>query len=292
ACLSCSQAGSMGTCLAVDQGLVDPHKACTDEGAASCGKNGKCDGFGGCQLYAAETICMPAACAGDRLQTAGTCNGQGACRAPGVQNCWPYRCSNNECATSCKKDDDCQPGHACVNGSCGLKPQGQTCMDGTECVSGFCVDGVCCADACDGACRSCALPSSMGRCASVPAGGADPRGTCMDKGGASCDTDGACDGAGACPKYKLGTECQPEHCEANVYTPPSTCNSTGQCMGNVSLPCAPFACNGSRCFTACGTNSDCVAPNSCVQTSCGKKGNGAFCSNQAECSSGFCQQGV
>ena len=61
-------------------------------------------------------------------------------------------------------------GQVCQNGSCGPKPNGQPCAAAGECVSNFCVDGVCCDEACGGACRSCALPSSMGRCVPVAGG--------------------------------------------------------------------------------------------------------------------------
>ena len=40
--------------------------------------------------------------------------------------------------------------------------------------SGFCAQGVCCATACAGPCRSCALPGSFGTCTTVPRGALDP----------------------------------------------------------------------------------------------------------------------
>jgi hypothetical protein len=292
ACSACNQVGREGTCWPTDQGVVDPRGVCKNEGASSCGHTGTCDGFGGCALYRAETICKSPSCSGDRLDTAGTCNGLGACRPPGVQACAPFRCSGGACDTKCATDADCQAGHACVAGSCGPKQSGQTCAKGAECASTFCVDGVCCADACQGACRTCALPSSMGRCAPVPAGAADLRAMCVDQGVASCGTDGVCDGAGSCRKYAAGTPCAAEHCESNVYTPASTCNSTGQCAAPSTLPCAPYACNGARCFAYCTTSAACVMPNVCDASSCGKKNNGSFCSDASECGSGFCAQGV
>jgi hypothetical protein len=293
ACVACNQVGREGTCWPIDQGVADPRNVCKDAGAASCGRSGTCDGFGGCALYRAETICVAPTCSGDRLNTAGTCNGLGVCRAPGVQPCAPFGCSTGACNTKCSSDSDCQTGHACVAGSCGLKQSGQTCAKGAECASTFCVDGVCCGDACQGACRTCALPSSMGRCSSVPVGAGDPRGTCVDQGVSTCGNDGVCDGAGGCRKYKPGTPCAAERCDLNVYTPASACNSTGQCVAPAALPCAPFACNGARCFTQCTSNAACVAPNVCdAQSSCGKKTNGSFCSDKSECGSAFCAQGV
>jgi hypothetical protein len=293
ACVSCAQVGREGTCWPTDQGVTDPHKVCVAQAASTCGRTGTCDGFGGCALVQAETICVAPSCAGDRLNTAGTCNGVGVCLAPGVQTCEPFRCASGACETKCTTDADCETGHACVAGSCGPRQNGQLCAKAGDCASGFCVDGVCCADACLGACKSCALPSSMGRCAPIPAGGGDARGQCVDHGAASCGTDGFCDGAGACRKYAVGTACAAEHCESNVYTPGATCNTTGQCAAPATIGCAPYACNGARCWGSCTADAACVAPNTCdANNSCGKKPTGAFCSDKSECVSGACAQGV
>ena len=53
-------------------------------------------------------------------------------------------------------------------GSCGPAPggpkkNGEICGAGTECMSTFCKDGVCCNNACDTACKSCAT----GTCTNV-----------------------------------------------------------------------------------------------------------------------------
>ncbi|HEY5448391.1 MAG TPA: hypothetical protein VIQ54_06555 [Polyangia bacterium] len=293
ACVSCNQDNRQGTCWPTDAGNPDPHGQCMSELASTCGTTGACDGIGGCALYAPETVCVPASCAaGDRINTAGTCNGLGTCRTPGVQNCAPYKCANNGCISKCTSDDDCVAGHSCVNGSCGPRAIGQPCTVSADCASNFCVDGVCCAEACTGSCRSCSLPSSLGRCTLMPAGSADPRVTCADQGASSCGTDGRCDGAGSCRKYRMGTVCAPAHCENNVFTPESTCNATGACVAPNTITCVPFACNGNQCFNACAVDANCSPGNLCLSNSCGKKPNGAFCSNGDECTSTFCAQGV
>ncbi|HXU05915.1 MAG TPA: hypothetical protein VN903_33405, partial [Polyangia bacterium] len=292
ACVSCNQDSRPGTCWPIDAGNPDPHGVCQSQLAATCGTTGACDGIGGCALYAAETVCVPQSCSGDRLNTAGTCNGVGTCRTPGVQNCAPYKCANNGCISKCASDDDCVAGPSCVNGSCGPKAPGQPCTVAADCASNFCSDGVCCAEACGGACRSCALPSSMGRCTFVPAGATDPRSTCGDTGASSCGTDGRCDGAGACRKYKMGTVCAAAHCDNNVFTPESTCNPTGDCVAPNTITCVPYACNGNQCYGACAVDANCSAGNLCLGNSCGKKPNGAFCSNGGECISTNCAQGV
>jgi hypothetical protein len=292
ACTACNQPGRLGTCLPVDMGKPDPRGLCTDQGAPSCGHKGTCDGLGGCANYARDTQCLMPSCTGNRLNTAGTCDGLGTCRAPGVQNCHPFRCVAGACTNRCQIDTDCDSGTICQNGTCGPKPIGFVCGDAAECASGFCVDGVCCENACSGTCHSCALPGSPGHCLMVAADNVDPRGACRDDGAAACGTNGKCDGTGSCAKYAVGTPCDGEKCISGVYTPPSACNATGQCVAPDARPCAPFACNGNQCFSTCATNVQCKQPNSCVANSCGLKVPAAACSAGTECASGFCAQGV
>jgi hypothetical protein len=291
-CVSCATTGRLGTCWPIDQGVPDPRAVCKDQGAASCGANGKCDGYGGCEKYATETVCLPASCTGTRRNTPGTCDGNGTCRPQGVRNCAPFLCADGLCTESCKSDADCESGHACVGGQCGKRSLGTACAGDGDCASNMCVDGVCCNSACTGGCLSCALSSAMGHCTPIATGAVDPRGVCTDLGATSCSTNGRCDGAGGCQKYKEGTLCAPETCAGNVYTPASVCSATGQCTPPDSLPCAPFVCNGSACFNACTSDQNCVSPNVCNGNSCGKKMRGASCSQAGECQTGFCAQGV
>ena len=46
----------------------------------------------------------------------------------------------------------------------------------------------------------------------------------------SCATDGKCDGAGGCRKYRPGTLCAAETCADNVYTPPLDLQRDRQCV--------------------------------------------------------------
>jgi hypothetical protein len=76
-----------------------------------------------------------------------------------------------------------------------LKPNGESCSTGGECVSNVCADGVCCNRDCSAACYTCAAPGVMGTC--VPSDvGTNPRGLCGDDGLASCGHNGQCDGTG------------------------------------------------------------------------------------------------
>jgi hypothetical protein len=299
ACLSCDQPGSVGRCKFIDAGL--PDAKCKAGPSATCGTTGLCDGAGACALFPENTPCGAATCAGSvLLDTARVCDGQGTCRAAQLVDCSPYLCSGGECNASCTSDADCEPGHQCVSttvrgtttGRCGLKKNGQSCSYPGDCESNQCVDGVCCESACDGPCRSCALPGSPGRCGNVASGAADPRNTCVDEGKSSCGTDGLCDGAGACRTYAPGTVCGTQTCQAGIYTAASTCSQSGACVPPLPRACDPFICNGSSCYSACATNSHCAPGKFCVNGSCGLKNGGAECSSGSECQSSHCAQGV
>ena len=292
ACVACNLVGHEGTCWPIAAGNLDPRKLCKDSGPASCGQTGSCDGQGSCDLYSRGTVCSPPICSGDRLLGAATCDGNGLCGQSDVNDCAPYRCINGACKAPCGQDSDCQTGHVCVNQSCGPRPIGQPCGASTECASNFCVDGVCCENACEGACLSCALASSKGRCRDLPAGALDSRNVCHDSGAHSCGTNGKCDGGGGCQKYAKNTQCAGEGCTNNVYSPPSACDGNGACVFPGTRSCAPFACNGSKCFDRCTQDQNCVTPNVCNGNSCGKKNPGATCNNNTECLSNICAQGV
>ena len=49
-CVTCAAQGSVGTCLPADVG-TDPRNDCADQGIASCGTDGVCDGTGACRKY-------------------------------------------------------------------------------------------------------------------------------------------------------------------------------------------------------------------------------------------------
>lgn len=293
ACVGCRTVGRVGFCWPTEAGAPDPRATCKDAGAVSCGQTGACDGSGGCAKYPAGTACKPPACSGTTLTAPGTCDGSGSCAAGGSVDCAPYTCGSGACRSSCSSDADCVAGVPCIGGSCGKKTMGQSCADPGECATGFCVDGICCQSACTGPCRRCDASALPGRCVPLPPGSPDPRGLCTDLGPVSCGANGKCNGSGGCQVYKAGTACgAPETCSGSTHKLPDTCDGMGSCKPGGTLSCAPFACNGSTCFTSCDGNEDCVAPNLCIMGSCGKKPNGAACSAPGECGSGLCEQGV
>ena len=299
ACVSCGETGSVGHCSYIAVNRADPD--CNGEDATTCGRTGLCDGAGRCTLFSENTVCESSNCSGLLENTPRTCDGRGTCRDSQLVDCAPFLCSHGACESSCdlKGTDVCEPGHACVSstvgavvGICGKRKNGQSCTSADDCDSGQCVDGVCCENSCEGACRSCNLPSSPGRCLNVAVGAADPRKTCKDAGESACSTNGLCDGQGACQHYPAGTPCSGESCVSGKYFPPSRCDDSGLCTQSPSRQCSPFLCNGSACFGSCTSNVQCSVGNTCQNASCGLIENGTDCSQAGECKSGFCAQGV
>ncbi len=256
ACHSCALPGNIGTCVLADVG-TDPRDDCPDQGSASCGFDGTCDGSGACRKYPTGIVCKQPSCSGSTLTLASRCAG-GVCTPTSGQPCDPYGCGNSTtCATSCTTNADCTPPNVCNNGSCGKRSLGGTCTTGDDCNSGICQQGVCCSTTCTGTCKSCALPGSEGACTNVPER-QDPLDQCSDTGVTSCGTDGTCDGAGACRFYAKGTTCRAaagmcdvaETC-AGGGTP---CPADGFLSGNVCRPSAGMCDTAETCS---GTGAAC-----------------------------------
>jgi hypothetical protein len=95
---------------------------------------------------------------------------------------------------------------------------GTACSSASACASGFCVDGVCCENACDGTCVSCNQAGRAGKC-SVYAQGSDPQRTECTFGLGACHA--TCNGAGACDYPRAGTPCG-NGCQS--------CDGNGMCV--------------------------------------------------------------
>jgi hypothetical protein len=144
-------------------------------------------------------------------------------------HCRPFACdvALGTCKTTCAGDGDCFTGQPCVRGSCGRPSPGAPCTSNAECNSSFCAQGVCCATACNGRCRSCAIPGAVGICTAVPAGGLDPTGTCTA--GNVCDSRSEC-----VPSVcAIDSECGRYHLCSNArcITCVATCASDADCIG-------------------------------------------------------------
>lgn len=140
---------------------------------------------------------------------------------------------------------------------------GDGCTTDSNCYSGHCVDGVCCATACAGACESCAAASKQS-------------GT----------------GSGTCGPAKQGTSCGGGCASTKVTT--KTCDAAGVCQAKTS-ECAPFLCASAAtatCTTGCTNDGECSSEAWCSAGKCAPKAApGAPCASASACASNACVDG-
>lgn len=191
---------------------------CTD------GENDACDGFGSCRksngkVCAASGECVSGYCV-DGVCCDNACDG--ACNscntsADKAGTCLPIGSGQSDAnaATPCQGNSACDG-----NGGC-KKNDGQACATSEECFHGFCVDGICCVNACTTTCKACNVSGSLGLCTNVPVGAKD------DLAALVCNGTKACDGYGGC-KLSNGQAC----------TTSSQCAS-GKCSGGSNKNCQP-----------------------------------------------------
>ena len=300
-CAACSAvkkgSGVDGTCGTVANGN-DPDNECATQGAASCGTTGTCNGAGACAIYASGTACGAASCTKD-TQLANTCNGAGSCLPSTSIPCAPYMCAGTVCATSCTDDTQCTGTYFCGMSNNACQPDqgnGQTCTANSQCITGSCVDGVCCNTACAGLCSACSAVRKGsgvdGVCGAV-SNGNDPDNECATSSASTCGTTGTCNGTGACALYASGTACGTATC-ANDTQLANTCNGAGSCLPSTSIPCAPYKCEGNVCATSCTDDTQCAGIYFCgTSNTCQPdQGNGQTCTANSQCASGSCADGV
>ncbi|MEZ4221107.1 MAG: hypothetical protein R3B13_09260 [Polyangiaceae bacterium] len=301
-CMACTAAAKEsgeldGACGPAKDG-TDPQSDCADQGADTCGTDGKCDGKGGCRVYTNGTRCSDATCQNGIKTLPKTCDGKGACIELGQTICNPMQCNGNLCQGDCETDAACQTTEFCdvITNRCADKlPNGTTCSDAKMCQSAFCVDGVCCESTCASVCRACAAALTTGKdgeCAPI-LDGTDPKGQCEDQGATGCGTDGQCDGQGACRLYGNTAVCAGATCSGSTLTAAKTCDGMGNCASNGSTSCIPYLCGSGACLTSCSDSTQCDGTTQCIANQCqGQKSNGSSCGGSTECLSGFCVDGV
>jgi Galactose oxidase, central domain len=270
-CEACSAAlkgsGADGVCGPIAQG-TDPKDQCPLAPAVTCGTTGECDGVGSCALYAANTVCFPASCSGPVLSPAFVCDGGGTCQASNPVSCSPGLClgqgASAACASACSVATDCAPGSFCKNGTC-VAPQapGAPCSAPSECLSGACVDGVCCNSSCDQVCSACTSDktgAADGICAPI-ADGTDPDDECAAEVASGCGRDGFCNGAFACRLYAKDTPCGQSSCIDGLDHSAefqAFCDGKGTCGAPVQLACGNYACDKNACASGCTTDAQCA----------------------------------
>ncbi|MBI5535808.1 MAG: hypothetical protein HY898_24025 [Deltaproteobacteria bacterium] len=262
--------GSNGVCSFVKDGN-DPRDVCATDDPMYCKKNGFCDGAGQCKLYAPGTKCEGASSCVGNVAKGNICDGLGNCNQnPNGIPCGTYKCINGGCLSQCTTNSDCSDGNYCSGTTCKPKlAQKEPCKAATDCLSDFCVDGVCCNEVCGNQCEACNVEGFVGTCTAVKKG-PPPQGKEACKAvGTPCE--GACDGinrsACAYPTVPCGTSC------ANGVQTNKTCDGNGTCKESGTKPCTPYLCDGDKqCLASCTTEKDCVAGDVCMNKQCGAPG--------------------
>jgi hypothetical protein len=270
-CEACDQPGNEGNCRPVPAGS-DPYGECS--GALVC------DGSGGCAApdgypctsspECASGWCVDGFCCGDACS--GPCE---ACDIAGSEGTCSYIPADSD------PDDEC-PGALTCDGTGACSGQnGEACGSGTECISGWCVDGYCCNSSCPDLCESCGLPGSEGACSNVPAG-TDPYDECA---GVT-----VCDGTGGCA-LPNGAACSGSAECASAWCVDGFC-----CAGSCSGTCE--ACNiagseGTCSYIPADSDPDDECPGALTCDGAGSCSgqNGESCSSPSECISGWCVDG-
>jgi hypothetical protein len=164
------------------------------EVGAACAAANQCNSG-----FCADGICCATDCSGACkscvIPTVGTCTAYAAGTDPDADCAQGLACTGaGACFTRCTQDQpDCESGYYCGANACAAKKaDGVACGAANQCNSGFCTDGVCCAEACAETCKSCNLSGAVGQCTFVPSGSRDPNGP------NACSPPNRCDGAGTC----------------------------------------------------------------------------------------------
>jgi hypothetical protein len=180
----CSNVTMMGVCniagMCVPAGTPNPTNACQ-----VCDASRSMTGW---SPVSTGTRCGTERCSAGRYFPPGACSSAGICEVPAIRDCPTGRCAGSICEGACTAAS-CPMGTFCSASTLMCEPliaNGGGCSLSATCASGFCVDNVCCEEACDGLCSRC---GATGRCALIPTGGDPDR---------ECAGDDVCDGAGMC----------------------------------------------------------------------------------------------
>ena len=248
--------GSGGTGPACGDGVVDPGEGCDD------GNDTSADGCTSCSVdacYACTNEAGPSTCSaklvGDVCAT-GFCNGSGLCVECLVEaHCSGNagKCIQNKCA-SCT--DALQNGDEtevdCGGTRCKPCEQGKTCLANSDCSTTFCVDGVCCAEACSIQCFACNIQDFIGECVPIDKYGED---LSYGMGEACLVAEGeACTGGGGLCLRATGQSCTANAECATLRCGDPDLNGQKTCVKVIGEPCTLPA----DCYTNICTNGLCA----------------------------------
>jgi hypothetical protein len=264
--------------------------------------------------HCVDGVCCDTACAGsceacNEEGHAGTCiEVDGSPRQNHPACGLGAACVAGRCSSDCRAGFSCGSDEFCgEDGGCETrKGPGESCALASECSAGlFCADGVCCNEACNGACESCSEPNGVGVCVAVEGEPRPAHPGCLA--GASCvhgECTVDCGAGGRCGEgdYCSNDErCLPKNGLAEI------CESDDVCAG--ALVCVAHTCQlgeaaGASCLggKSCRKGLFCVDDVCCSEPSCDedsscslantagicKKKLGAQCASDLECGSAHC----
>ena len=278
--------GTCNACSSVKKG-GGPNGLC---GPISVGDpdGNDCPGNSGCSAGVCLPLAQGAACQGVTMECAtGFCADGVCCGAACNGTC--QACNLSGMAGTCGNVPNLSdPANECANGACNgagacKLDNGQTCSMGSQCLTGNCIDGVCCNTTCGATCQACNVMGSLGTCTNVP-NNQDPASECAN---------GACNGGGQCKLDNgqpcvVGGDCLTGNCPAADGV---CCNAacSGVCQACVATKTggANGTCGNVQSMT--DPDNECVATTSCNGAgACNKQPNGSPCTQNAECNSNIC----
>lgn len=195
------------------------------------------------------------------------------------------RCCSGNCAAQgkgCATNGICQcpQGQVDTGNSC-VRPNGNACQANNQCQGGRCVDGICCAEACDGFCEQCQAGSGL--CVAVQSGQQDS--TCNNTHQCTGQRNGCRALTGQSCTSNNGSDCVSGRCTAQANGNRVCCaqNCGGQtpfCRAN-GQSCVECT-NDSQCDGDCNTNTGRCAPPVILLE------DGENCTDSAQCTSNIC----
>jgi len=308
-CMACDVAGNEGTCAFAAAGRQDLNATMPCMGANYCDGTGVCAsglkpngstcaaGTECGSTFCADGVCCEQSCTAACYTCATSGNGKCVGVIAGA--------TDSNATTKCESPNYCTALHECT---AGLKPNGATCVNDTDCGSAHCVDKVCCETACSGGsntCRVCNSPTALGKCV-YAAAGSDAHNECAGEMGCG----GKCDGQGACAWAPATKSCRQAGCQTDLgqITKAATCDGAGKCPAELDMnkDCMGFGCfidtgGQSVCKTDCRTDPECAIRRYCDIVSADSGVDGATvsscpaqfilghaCSRDTQCLSGNC----
>ena len=162
------------SCNPVGADEMEPHGGCTPNPPA--GSTASATATAPAATPPPPPAAGPPRAAGPRSRRSATATARAAaCRPP--TSCAPFACGARRLPHHLRRRRRLRRRlHLHVGLCTNLKANGAACVAGTECFSGNCTEGFCCASASCASCNSCAVAGKQGTCQPVPAGPGPDRG--------------------------------------------------------------------------------------------------------------------